>query len=73
MALISPKSVERKYGVSAADLARWRHTGEGPQYYRISARLVRYGTDDLENWFNEPANAHLHDHPVHESADLCSA
>jgi hypothetical protein len=73
MALISPKSVERMYGVSTADLARWRQTGEGPEYYRISPRVVRYGTDDLEKWFHDPANAHLHDFPVSESAYLCSA
>lgn len=73
MALISPKSVERKYGVSTADLARWRLAGKGPEYYRISARLVRYGTDDLENWFHDPANRNLHDFPVHESAHLRSA
>lgn len=72
MALISPKSVERKYGVSTADLARWRQSGEGPQYYRISARVVRYGTDDLQKWFSNPANAHLHDLPVDESAEMCS-
>lgn len=73
MALISPQNVKRQYGVSTADLARWRHTGEGPQYYRISPRLVRYGTDDLESWFNDPTNAHLHDLPVNELTDLCSA
>jgi predicted DNA-binding transcriptional regulator AlpA len=73
MALISPQNVERKYGVSTADLARWRQAGQGPQYYRISARLVRYGTDDLEKWFRDPANAHLHDLPVNKSDNLCSA
>lgn len=72
MALISPKSVERTYGVSTAELARWRQAGQGPQYYRVSTRLVRYGTDDLEKWFNDPAHAHLHDFPVKESDSLCS-
>ncbi|MDF9277744.1 hypothetical protein P4U43_08075 [Arthrobacter sp. EH-1B-1] len=73
MALISPKSVERMYGVSTADLARWRQSGEGPEYYRISARLVRYGTDDLDEWFTDPVNAHLHHFPVHEGTLLCPA
>lgn len=54
MALISPKSVERKCGVSTADLSRWRRSGRGPHFYRISPRLVRYGTDDLEEWFRDP-------------------
>lgn len=73
MALISPKRVERKYGVSTADLGRWRQTGKGPEYYRIAPRVVRYGTDDLDNWFHDPANAHLHDFPASESAYLYSA
>lgn len=72
MALIAPQSVERTYGVSTAVLARWRQAGQGPQYYRISARLVRYGTDDLEKWFHDPVNAHLQDLPVSKSAELCS-
>ncbi len=71
MALISPKSVEHKYGVSTVDLARWRQTGQGPEYYRISSRVVRYGTDDLDKWFRNPANEHLHDFPVGASPDLC--
>jgi hypothetical protein len=70
MALISPKSVERKYGVSTTDLARWRKAGKGPECYRISPRLVRYGTDDLERWFSDPGNAHLHHFPVSESSRL---
>lgn len=71
MALISPKNVERQYGVSTADLARWRKAGEGPEYYQISPRLVRYGTDDLELWFTDSGNAHLHDFPVKEFPKLC--
>lgn len=41
MTFISPKSVERKYGVSTADLSRWRRSERGPHFYRISPRLVR--------------------------------
>lgn len=72
MALISPKCVERKYGVSTTELGRWRQTGEGPEYYRISPRVVRYGTDDLDKWFHDPQNAQLHDFPAKESAYSCS-
>ena len=72
MALISPKCVERNYGVSTAELGRWRQTGEGPEYYRISTHVVRYGTDDLDKWFHDPQNAHLHDVPVNEKAHLHS-
>lgn len=73
MALISPKSVERRYGVSTADLSRWRQTGQGPQFYRISPRVVRYGTDDLDEWFHNPENEHLHDLPLAGAPELCRA
>lgn len=72
MALISPKNVARKYGVPTDELARWRRAGTGPQYYRISTRVIRYGTDDLDDWFTDPTNAHLHDLPVNKSGNLCS-
>ncbi|MBP2215156.1 hypothetical protein H4V95_000347 [Arthrobacter sp. CAN_C5] len=42
MALISPKSVERKYGVSTADLGRWRQTGEAQSI--TESRPVWFGT-----------------------------
>ncbi len=71
MALISPKNVERIYGVSTAELGWWRQTGQGPEFYQISPRIVRYGTDDLDKWFHDPANKHLHDFPVNESPKPC--
>lgn len=73
MALISPKQVEQKYGVPTEELARWRRAGTGPQYYRITARLIRYGTDDLDEWFTDPNHKQLHHSPVDEEALLCPA
>ena len=60
MALISPKKAAQQYGISTADLGRWRKKGKGPDFYRISSRIVRYGTDDLEAWFRNPNNEELH-------------
>lgn len=73
MALISPKKVAQNYGITTNELARWRRAGIGPQCYRISTRLIRYGTDDLDEWFTDPVIAHLHHSPVHETATLCPA
>jgi hypothetical protein len=71
MALISPKNVELKYGVTTADLGRWRKKGQGPNFYRISPRIVRYGTDDLDTWFHDPANEHLPGFPSKPEAAPC--
>lgn len=57
MALISPKQVTQKYGVPTDELARWRRAGTGPEYYRIAPRVIRYGTDDIDEWFRDPLNA----------------
>ncbi|MBG6191687.1 hypothetical protein IWX64_002654 [Arthrobacter sp. CAN_A212] len=71
MALISPKNVEKIYGANTAELSQWRQAGIRPQFYRISARVVRYGTDDLDKWFHDPASEHLHDFPIRASPNLC--
>lgn len=73
MPLISPRQVEQRYGVPSEELARWRRAGIGPQYYRITARVIRYGTDDLNEWFTDPINAHLHPLPVDGETILCPA
>jgi hypothetical protein len=71
--LISPKNVEQKYGITVDELARWRRTSIGPEYYRIAPRVIRYGTDDLYDWFTDPQNARLHDLPVTQMRELCQA
>lgn len=37
-------------GISVQTLARWRGTGQGPQYIRLSARAVAYKQSALEAW-----------------------
>lgn len=71
MISMTPHQVEQKYGVSVAELARWRRAGIGPEYFRPAARPIRYDVGDVDDWFNDPANAHLHDFPVKELDDLC--
>lgn len=73
MILVTALYVERKYGVPVAELARWRRLGLGPVYYRPSARLIRYDIGDVDDWFQNPGNAHLHDFPVHLSTAMCAS
>lgn len=37
-------------GLAAATLQRYRSTGEGPVFYRLTERLVRYRHEDLVEW-----------------------
>ena len=37
-------------GVSTRALQKWRATGSGPQFVRISSRCVRYRRRDLIAW-----------------------
>jgi predicted DNA-binding transcriptional regulator AlpA len=68
MALISPTVVEQKYGIPATQLRRWRQAGIGPEYFRLGPRSIGYYAADVDDWFEDPANAYLHDVPQHEHA-----
>ena len=68
MALISPTVVEQKYGIPVAQLRRWRAAGTGPEYFRLGPRSIRYYIPDLDDWLQDPANAHLHPAPTHKPA-----
>lgn len=59
MALISPTKVARQYGISAALLRQWRRQGIGPEYFQFTARTISYADDYLQDWLNDPDNAHL--------------
>jgi hypothetical protein len=59
MALISPATVARQYGVPATTLRQWRRRGVGPEYFQFTARTVSYSDDYLRDWFNDPRNADL--------------
>ena len=73
MALISPTKVANQYGISAALLRQWRWQGIGPEYFQFTARTVSYADDYLQDWFNDPDNAHLIPHPgVHGDSTGCA-
>jgi len=73
MVFVSAHLVEEKYGVRVAELARWRRLGIGPEYYRLAPRIIRYAMADVDEWFHDPANAHLHDVPTAHLAKPCPA
>lgn len=68
--LVTPRQVAQKYGVSTMDLASWRRREIGPPYYNLGRRAVRYDMADVDEWFNDPNNAHLHDLPVQSDRQL---
>ena len=46
--LVRPEAAAQRLGVSPSTLAKWRMTGDGPPFRKLSARCVRYALDDLE-------------------------
>ena len=48
----SEKCVAKKWGLSQKTLQRWRLTGEGPEYVRISNR-VRYAESAIKKYEDE--------------------
>lgn len=45
--LLTPSAVSDLLGVAERTLERWRITGEGPRYVKLSRKVVRYLADDL--------------------------
>ncbi len=45
--LTAPQAAEH-LGVPPSVLERWRGTGEGPAYIKLSGKYVRYSQEDLE-------------------------
>jgi hypothetical protein len=41
--------------VSPRALQKWRVTGRGPQYLRLSSRCIRYSEAELVRWIEERA------------------
>lgn len=48
--LLPPRAAAAHLGVTPVTLARWRYTGLGPAYIRISHPCVRYRVEDLHGW-----------------------
>ncbi|MES3055051.1 helix-turn-helix domain-containing protein [Sphingomonas faeni] len=45
--LLTPQAVAEVLGLTERTLERWRITGEGPRYIKLSRSTVRYLPEDL--------------------------
>lgn len=48
--LLTPKLVADMLGLTERTLERWRITGEGPRYVKLSRSTVRYLPDDVRDF-----------------------
>lgn len=48
--LVSTSEAAKILGLSPLTLEEWRRKKKGPPYARLSKKLVRYSTSDLEAW-----------------------
>jgi len=46
--LITPAAAAGRLGVNAKVLERWRGSGDGPAFVRMSSKTIRYRPEDLE-------------------------
>ena len=51
--LLAEKEAAKILGFSERTLQKWRNSGGGPRFVRISARAVRYRQVDLDSWIEE--------------------
>jgi predicted DNA-binding transcriptional regulator AlpA len=47
---VPPATVQEITGVSIAALAQLRHRGQGPRYYKPTARIVLYKRSEVLAW-----------------------
>ena len=55
--LLTPAAVSELLGVAERTLERWRITGEGPRYVKLTRKVVRYLADDLATFVAERVKA----------------
>ena len=47
---LRPRDVKREYGWELQTQANWRSTGRGPEFIRVSPRMVVYERAAIEKW-----------------------
>jgi len=55
--LFTPVEVAEQLGVARRTLDRWRLTGEGPAFVKLSAQTVRYTADAVSRFVTERLKA----------------
>lgn len=48
--LLTPRMLADELGVTTKSLERWRATGEGPPFLRVSRKIIRYRKTDVEGF-----------------------
>lgn len=48
--LLAPRQLAEALNVTTKTLERWRMTGDGPPYIRVSRKVVRYRLSDVESF-----------------------
>ena len=47
---LTPNAVAQRLGVKTHTLAKWRVSGDGPLFVRVSPRMIRYVESDVDEW-----------------------
>jgi len=55
---VTDVEVAKRLGVSRECLQAMRRRGDGPPYFRVARRAVRYKVDDVERWLSERSRNH---------------
>jgi hypothetical protein len=50
--LLTPDEVRLRLGVTPKALERWRGSGEGPLFVRLSRKTIRYRAADVDTFVN---------------------
>jgi hypothetical protein len=53
LVLLSPYQAADLIGVSPSSLTRWRIAGEGPTYFQVSDRRIRYDLGDVLTYIQQ--------------------
>jgi hypothetical protein len=56
-ALLTPDQAGEMLGVTARVLERWRGSGDGPKFVRLSRKTIRYRIEDMEAFVAESRRA----------------
>lgn len=51
--LLTPKEVATKLGISETTLKRWRLDHQGPPAVHLSAQVIRYRPEAVEQWIED--------------------
>jgi predicted DNA-binding transcriptional regulator AlpA len=50
--LLTESDAARYLKVTTRALQKWRYSGGGPKFVRISSRCIRYRMQDIESWLS---------------------